>query len=329
VAAAIYASDPNQAPDSDFVPGELRHLVTGSPGRLRDARRTPITVTGVRPGVGAFEVEVGAFEDAGARWELSLEEISRFQFARGGPVASPETVVELDNALRRFDRALVIDPDPAARQETLRRIDRVRVDVRIELPAPLDLAARVRARAGDPELFALLDEFIADRDVADLERRFTSAFVSNPRSGEFVKGHAIVLAELGLCPYRGKIVRDPGVFEGAGRKERRAEHLVARLAFTYELWSAIGEQTVTLYRGAAVEGQLPEPSLSSFVSATFSHDVAAAHFEGGPTTRTAVLWRQRVPVARLLMTFLETRAMNGRFREAEAVLIGDPANRAF
>ena len=329
MAAAIYASDPNQAPDSEFVPGELRHLVTGSPGRLRDARRTPITVTAVRPDVGAFEVEVGAFEDAGARWELSLEEISRFQFVRGGPVAPPETLAELDNALRRFDRALVIDPDPAARQETLRRIDRVRADVRIELPAPLDLAALVRARAGDPELFTLLDEFIADRDVADLERRFTSAFVSNPRSGEFVKGHAIVLAELGLCPYRGKIVRDPGVFEGAGRKERRAEHLIARLAFTSGLWSAIGEETVTLYRGAAVEGQLPEPSLSSFVSATFSHDVAAAHFEGGPTTRTAVLWRQRVPVARLLMTFLETRAMNGRFREAEALLVGDPANRAF
>ena len=329
MAAAIYASDPNQAPDSDFVPGELRHLVTGSPGRLRDARRTPITVTAVRPDVGAFEVEVGAFEDAGARWELSLEEISRFQFVRGGPVAPPETLAELDNALRRFDRALVIDPDPAARQETLRRIDRVRADVRIELPAPLDLAALVRARAGDPELFTLLDEFIADRDVADLERRFTGAFVSNPRSGEFVKGHAIVLAELGLCPYRGKIVRDPGVFEGAGRKERRAEHLIARLAFTSGLWSAIGEETVTLYRGAAVEGQLPEPSLSSFVSATFSHDVAAAHFEGGPATRTAVLWRQRVPVARLLMTFLETRAMNGRFREAEALLVGDPANRAF
>ncbi len=223
----------------------------------------------------------------------------------------------------------MIDPDPAVRQETLRRIDCVRADVQIELPAPLDLAARVRARAGDPELFTVLDEFIADRDVADLERRFTSAFVSNPRSGEFVKGHAIVLAELGLCPYRGKIVRDPGVFEGAGRKARRAEHLVARLAFTYELWSTVGEETVTLYRGAAVEGQLPEPSLSSFVSATFSHDVAAAHFEGGPSTGTAVLWRQRVPVARLLMTFLETREMNGRFREAEALLIGDPANRAF
>jgi hypothetical protein len=29
------------------------------------------------------------------------------------------------------------------------------------------------------------------------------------------------------------------------------------------------------------------------------------------------------------MTFLETREMNRRFNEAEAVLIGDPGNRAF
>jgi hypothetical protein len=223
----------------------------------------------------------------------------------------------------------VIEPDPAAREGTLRRIDRARADVRIELPAPLDLAARVQARAGDPELFTLLDGLVADRDVADLEQRFADAFVSNPRSGELVKGHAIVLAELGLCPYRGKVVRDPGVFEGAGRKERRAEHLVARLAFTYELWSTVGDETVTLYRGAAVDGPLPERSSSSFVSATFSREVAAAHFEGGSTTWTAVQWRQTVPVTRLLMTFLETREMNGRFREAEAVLIGDPANRAF
>jgi hypothetical protein len=329
MAAAIYASDPDPAPDSDFAPGELRHLVTGNRGRLLDARRTPITVTAIRPAIGAFELEVGAFEDAGARWELALEEIGRFQFARGGAVAPPDVVAELEGALRRFDRELLIEPDPAARQETLRRIDRARADVRIELPAPLDLAARVQARAGDPELFTLLDGLVADRDVADLEQRFADAFVSNPRSGEFVKGHAIVLAELGLCPYRGKVVRDPGVFEGAGRKERRAEHLVARLAFTYELWSTVGDETVTLYRGAAVDGPLPERSSSSFVSATFSREVAAAHFEGGSTTWTAVQWRQTVPVTRLLMTFLETREMNGRFREAEAVLIGDPANRAF
>gem|GEM_PF-5823679 len=29
------------------------------------------------------------------------------------------------------------------------------------------------------------------------------------------------------------------------------------------------------------------------------------------------------------MTFVETPALNGRFNEAEAVLIGEPGNRAF
>jgi hypothetical protein len=41
------------------------------------------------------------------------------------------------------------------------------------------------------------------------------------------------------------------------------------------------------------------------------------------------MWRQIVSPDRLFMTFLETAAMNRQFKEAEAVLIGDPANRAF
>jgi len=291
-----YASDPDPAPDRDFLPGELGHLVVGNPGRLLDARRTPVTLMRVDPDRGAFEVEIGAFEDARACWELPLEDVGRLQFAR---------------------------------DETVARIERARREVGVELPARVDLPARMEARAGDPELFALLDEVMIARGVADLEQRFATTFVSNPRSGEFVKAHAIVLAELGLCPYRGKVVRDPGVFEGPCSRARRAAHLVARLAFTRELWSSVGVESVTLYRGAAVDGPLPEPVPSSFVSATFSREVATAHFEGGPATRTAVLWRQRVPVGRLFMTFLETREMNRRFSEAEAVLIGDPANRAF
>ena len=67
--------------------------------------------------------------------------------------------------------------------------------------------------------------------------------------------------------------------------------LITRLAFTQERWGP--ERPVTVYRGAAVEGPLPEPAWSSFVSATFSREVATAHFEGGPRTQTAVLWRER------------------------------------
>ena len=77
-------------------------------------------------------------------------------------------------------------------------------------------------------------------------------------------------------------------------------------------------------RAPAAAGSL-KPG-SSFVSATFAPEVAAEHFGGGPTTRTAVMWRRRIPAERVLMTFLETRALNDRFKEAEAVLIAEPGS---
>jgi hypothetical protein len=335
VADAVYESDPDAAPDSEFEPGVLRHLVPGNRGRLLDARRTPITITSVDPSRGGFELEIGAFEDAGARWELPLAEVARFQFARDAELAGAAAVTELGRALERFDRELAIDCDPGARDETLERIAQesaaLRVRLREELAVEVDLAGCIERRFGEEQLFSLLEAVMADQDVAELERRFSMTFVSNPRSGELVKGHAIVLAELGLCPYRGKVVRDPRLFDGAWSKPRRARHLVVRLAFAHALWSILGEPSALLYRGAATDGTLDdrERAPSSFVSATLSRDVAMAHFDGGLTTRVAVLWRQRVPVARLLMTFLETRAMNERFKEAEAVLVGDPANPAF
>lgn len=329
----IYASDPDAEPDGNFVQGDLRHLVVGNRGRLLDARRTPITITATLPEKGAFELEVDAFEDAGARWELSLEDVWRFQFASAGAVAPADAMAELEGAAARFDRELAIDCDPDARAETVRRIAEERSTVRARLARGpgyrIDLARHIDERDGDPDLFDLLDEVMAARDVAELEHHLGAAFVSNPRSGEHVKGHAVVLAELRLCPYRGKIVRDPDLFEGVWSRARRADHIVARLAVIQELWSSWGRETATLYRGAAVDGPLPERAPSSFVSATLSREVAAAHFEGGPSTRTAVLWRQQVPVARLFMTFLETRELNHRFNEAEALLIADPGNRAF
>jgi hypothetical protein len=329
----IYAFDPAAPPDTEFLAGELCHLVVGNRGRLLDARRTPVAITGIAPERGAFEVEVGAFEDAGARWELPLEDVGRFQFAVGGSVADPVAVAGLERAAACFTGELEIACDPGAREEALHRIaaEREKLSNRLtrDRYSTAGLAACVEAREGDARLFALLEEAMIARGVADLERRFSATFASNPASGEFVEGHAIVLAELGLAPYRGKVVRDPGLFVGPGAKERRAQHIVARLAFTQALWANGGEQAVTLYRGAAVDGPLPERASGSSISATFSRDVATAHFEGGPTTQISALWRQRVPVARLFMTFLETRELNQRFKEAEAVLIGDPDNRAF
>ena len=243
----IYESDPDRAPDTDFVPGELGLLVPGNRGRLLDARRTPVTVVAVRPEVGAFVVEIGAFEDAGARWELPLEEFGRFQFARD---AARADAAELERALARFDRIeeIAVRPggargDAAARRGRARRRPRVApaTACRRSASTPRSRAARASRRCTRCSTSA----WAASPPWTARSPRRSS---SNPRSGELVKGHAIVLAELGLCPYRGKAVRDPSTFDGERSRARRAEHLVARLA---------------LHPGAVVAARAREPSRST------------------------------------------------------------------
>ncbi len=329
----VYEFDPGAQPDSDFIAGDLTRLVVGNHGRLLDDRRTPIVITAVIPERAAFELEIGGFEDAGARWELPPEEACHLQFDPTAATAPPELVARLQDLLERFSHDASIECDLAAREETLVRVASARTDARQWLARhdlqPPELTALIERRAGDPKLFALLDQHLSSCGVIELERLFADTFVRNPSSGELIKGHAIVLAELGLCPYHARVVRNRDLFAEPWTKQRRTDHIIARLAFIQELWTSWGYHDVTLYRGTAVDEPLPARTSPSFVSATFSRDVATDHFNGGPATHTAVLWRQQVPTSRLFMTFLETRAMNERFHEAEAILIGDPQNRAF
>jgi hypothetical protein len=324
--APIYQRDPEPADDSRFEPGALRHLVPGNRGRLLDTRRTPVVVRAVALEPGMFEVEVGAFEDAGARWQLPFEHVGHFQFARGGATAAPAAVAEYERAVRRLDRTITVAADQRVGRATLRDLDaersRTRAWLARRLPAgAIDMPGMVGRRAGDGRLFDLLEGLMDARGLAEVERRFSAGFVSNPGSGEVVKGHAIVLAEMGLVSYHGKIIRDPGALEGAWSRQRRRAHVLARLAFVQEMLAHAGLSTVTLYRGVALEGPHRTGRLGSFVSATFSRDVAESHFDGGAATVAAALYRQVVRTSRLFMTFLETCAMNRQFKEAEAVLL--------
>jgi hypothetical protein len=310
---SVYETDPNAAPDHEFEPGELVHLVPGNRGRMLDPRRTPIVVKRLVPRVGMFELEVAAFEDAGARWEIEAERVGKFQFEPGQPKADAGAVALMEEAVGRFDHVTHI---PCRGDDRSATLDRVAVE-------------RKRAKAlleGNADPVGALEGFMAELDLAELEEAFAERFVSNATSGELVKGHAIVLARLGLCPYDGKIQRDPELFAGDWSEERRSHHIVARLAFVRELFALEGVEAVTLYRGLASDAPLRPPQPRSFVSATFDRRVAEAHFAVGPTTVAAALYRQSVPVERLFMTYRETRAMNRRFRESEAVLIGDSSS---
>jgi len=261
---------------------------------------------------------------------VPFESVDNYQFAPG-PEAPDDVVAAMREVVTALDRPLTVPADPDARARALRRLSEERIHAQRWLDdagvTAVDLDPLVRTRSGDPALCALLAGYLRERRLEDMEADFAETYVSNARSGEVVKGHAIVLAELGLCPFSGTVVRDASLFHGRRAKDRRAQHLLSRMGFVQALFHRATPTDLRLFRGLGVDGPLPPPRPASFVSATFSFDVAIAHFHADRAT--AALYRQRLPVDRLFMTFVETSAMNRQFREAEAVLIGDPDNRAF
>jgi hypothetical protein len=329
----VYQFDAARRPDSEFQPGSLGLLVPGNEGRLLDARRTPMLIVGVDPQEGTFEVEIRAFEDSGAHWSLPFEDIVGYQFAASSQIVSEHLLDHYTQTVRRLDRPLLIDADPEAHAGTLNLLETQRRHAADWLDArdliAVEVAERIATREGEATCARLLQAYLAELDLLEIDTAFAQRFVSNPRSGELVKGHAIVLAELGLCAFEGKTVRSASLFGGDWSRQRRAQHLIARMAFTRTLWERATPREPPLYRAIASDGALDRRSMSSFVSGTFSLEVATDHFRGGPTTSTAAILRQPLPRQRLLMTFLETPAMNAPFKEAEAVLIGPAGTSLF
>jgi hypothetical protein len=326
----VYQKADRPRPDSDFEPGTLAQLVPGVRGRLLDPRRTPVSVVEVRPATGFVLIRVEGFEDAGAVWEIPLEDVGHFQFEADGPCATDPDVAEMRAAIERFSGVHVIEAGEEDRLRTeariaecqpaaerwLRRSSRFLVEGRT-LPDPA-------TRRGDPHLTGDLEAWLREQGLWDIESTFARTFVSNPRSGEVVKGHRIVLAELGMAEFAGSIVRDPATFEGPWSRARREAHIVARIAFVRALFECLGRSAVTLWRGASFAGRLEARPGRTFVSTSFDTAVARSHFEDGAADWTHVLVRQDVPVGRVFMTYLETAAMNGVFLEAEAVVLARP-----
>ena len=322
----IYQSDPDAAPDSDFEPGTLDHLVVGNRGRLLDPRRTPVTIVGIRAEVGFCTMRVEAFEDEGARWDIPFEDMDRYQFDRRSRRADPSRMDEYRAAVERLDRPLEITCDRSRRQVTRARLDVEQREADAWLGAHSSFFAAggslpaTDRRTGDPRLFEDLMAYLAHRGVDDIEERFSRQFVSHPHSGEVVKGHRIVLAQMGLVPYQGTIVRDPTTFEKPWDSTNRRRHLLARLGFVRALFARFGHSHLTLYRGLSMTRPIEPWRNRTFVSWTFSRAVAESHFDTTRPRATRMLQAQDVPLDRVLMTYVETQAMNDRYKEAEAVL---------
>ena len=252
--------------------------------------------------------------------------MTRFQFERGADRLGSAEVGRLDAARARFDKPLCIDADPKDRAASIREIAKRRARVAAAV-AELDLtdliSQAIDDRIGTGPAFRLTERLLTDQRLAGLEQELLGPLISNPRSGEMVKGHAVVLADLGLCPYRGRVVRDPHLFDGSKSREARRDHILWRMALTQEIWA--NAQGPTVYRVVSSDHGI-EPASLSLVSGTFSEAVAESHIGGGTTRRHSKLITRSLPLHRLFMTFLETEAMNEPYREAEAHFVGSPGS---
>ena len=276
-------------------------------------------------------MEIGAFEDAGTRWLVPLESVASYQFAADGNTAAVADLEELRAAAARCDVQITVAAGSLAREHAHARLAREcsRADswLRVHrVPASFDPRPFIESRSGWPDPQDWLSGYLADRGLADIDEQITSAYVSNPWAGDLVLGHLIVMAELGLGALTVRTPRDPTIFAGAWGRQRRADHILARMSFTRALWSRAGPG-VMLYRGTAFHDRPVTPDSPSrrqapLISATFSRLVAESHFRS-PNAAAAALYRQPLAPELLFMTFLETAGLNCQFREAEAVLLAE------
>ena len=330
----VYQFNPDMLPDTCFNPGDLKYVVPGNECRLLDPRRTPLRVLEVKPASGFFIAEILDFEDKGGRWELPLECVDRCQFAQGSAEASRADVALYTDIILRLDQPLEIQADLSRRATSDASIASLRADIGAWLEsestflrsgAPLDFSGQT----GNPTLWTDLKRYMTEEDLWDVEEAFAEQYVRKYYFGELVKGHRIVLAELGIVSFEGKQVRDPELFGGSWSKQRRADHILHRLAFVRELFERLGHSSVVLYRGFSCQGQPKAARNDTFISATFRLEVAMSHFNDRDRASTGVLLRESVPIERLFMSFLETAQMNHIYKEAEAVLLHDSANKVF
>ena len=335
MSAKWFQFDPNCAPDTDFESGELHHLCVGNEGRLLDFRRTPVRITGLCDKTGLATVEILAFEDKGALWDLPYEEIGKYQFKKGSARASVEALCRLEREAARLNRQVEIPCESSQRSQTLAAISRERERAGAWLASHSRFFQSGSAlpqleSEGSPLLYADTKDYMAQRGFDELEALFTRHYVSYMLN-EAVKAHRIAVAQLGLAPYVGKILRDPAQTAGALSIERRTAHVIARMGFIQAMFERAGQSHVVLYRMESCEGSLRRrrSGETALVSASFRMDIVQEMSGWEDPKRTVAIYRQAVPVERVLMTYLETEAMNYPYRETEAVLLADPTNQAF
>lgn len=323
----IHQFNPDMKADTEFIPGELSLLVEGNCCRLLDARRTPGIVEKCFSTSAMFRWRITDFEDKGGFWDLPIERIIGLQFAPDSKRLSEDKVKKLESLIEQFNEKVDILIDLSVQQRTIQKLAglRERCVKWFEQESKFYSEGKrlnLQDSEGPASLRSDTQRYMRMIGLAQQEELTTETYVLNPDSGEWFKGLVIVLAELGLQPCSVLKPRTEDIFKGIGSRENRAEYLLHRMAFLQTLFKLQQRSTLTLFRGMSAEGEWRNTEPRAFSSWTFKKEVAESFVEFDVDSRFkhSYLIKRSFPVNQLLMSYLETDAMNRQYKEAEAVV---------
>lgn len=310
--------------DDYFLEGHIKYLVVGNNCRLLDGRRTPGVIRSMDYDSGHFRWEILDFEDKGKTWDVTFESVRNFQFVKNGLVNNEFDKIEA--VISKLDKQISIPRAVDNLHGTEKRIEGLMESTHkwirnnskfIHQMIELDRKNATQLEQISYDFLA----YMASVDLLSLETKTSELMVLNPNSGEWIKGLMIVMAELGLASYDGKMIRSEGLFTGMGDKTTRERYILHRMAFIRCLFNRFDKSHLTLFRGMSSERAWFVPK-RTFISMTFDYDVASefSDFDENSKYQTSYIIKSNIDINQLFMTYLETKEMNERYQEKEAII---------
>jgi len=321
--------DNNMRPDSEFIKGNLSFLARENKCRLLDGRRTTGYIEKYFEDSAIFRWRITKYEDKGSYWDLPAESVTRFQFEKDSNQLQENEVNIIKEKINKYKEKLHIEAKENKKIKTEAMIEEKEKEIKKWLQENSlfiknNNKLNFNSKKGPSLLARDLEEYMKFKDLYDIEKKTAEIIVLNPKSGEWIKGMEIMLGEMGLVSYKGKIPRTKDIFSGLGSKNKRYKYLIHRLAFVRAYFNLLNIDEVVVYRGMSNENDWKEIP-RTFLSCTLNYEVAKdfSDFKRESKYKISYIAKMTCSVKKLFMTYFETNALNKQYKEAEALLLYD------
>lgn len=322
----IHEFNEHALPDTEFVDGEIKYIVSNNKCRLLDTRRTPGYIEEYFEDTAMFRWRITDFEDKGNYWDVPAEDIKMFQILKNSIELELEDVDRITMKIKQFNNTISITATKDNKKITEEKITIAEKNIICWFEngvnsAINELRLDLDSKEGNETLIKNLKCFMKSIELDYIEEKTTSEIVLNPNS-EWIKGIKIILAELGIVSYKDKILRQTEIFNEVGGKQIVLQYIINRIAYLRAYFRMLNIDEVILYRGMSTAGDWFDYYEKSITSWTFNLDVALsfADLDKSSKGKNCYVLKRSVPVENLFMTYLETEAMNKQYKESEAIL---------